>query len=172
MDEASCKHSSSEEAVLTPLNNANQRISPSSVAESIHTTILAAISAAGFAIDPAIIRTAGAKTRESDLFMIKLMKDVTFYSSENGYVTSKIFLQWFEEDFIPQATKLVREKLSIPEDQPVGKIGLIMDGASPHISAELVALAIKHNVELIILPSHTSTHTQVNLTIRTISHKY
>ena len=65
-------------------------------------------------------------------------------SSENGYITSDIFVEWFERGFL---THCCRERPVI----------LIMDNHSSHLSHRLIKLAQENCVVLLCLPPH-STH--------------
>ena len=107
------------------------------------TTIVAACSASGYFIPPMIIfkgtRKPSAETIES------LPQGSVIEMSKSGWIDKDIFLRWFKH-FLRFA----------PERGPNQKLVLIMDGLRSHESQELFQEALKNNVELISLPSHTS----------------
>ena len=122
-------------------------------AEATYTTSINAISAGGKAIDIEFVKSKDAKVYPQDQWMLSAMKpSIRIHTSENGFVSKQIFLDWFRNTFLPQARKIV------DDNKP---ILLFLDGASPHIDIELVSIAIKHNIIIVLLPSHTSSHIQV-----------
>ena len=65
-----------------------------------------------------------------------------FKSSENGWISQVIYLEWFKF-FIA----------SIPPARPVL---LIEDGHGSHVSFDVIELARANNIHLLCLPAHTS----------------
>ena len=63
--------------------------------------------------------------------------------SENGWMTRKLFMQWFHYHFLPYA----------PKARP---IVLLMDGHSTHYCSETIRTAAANQVILCTLPPHTT----------------
>jgi hypothetical protein len=65
-------------------------------------------------------------------------------SKKSAYVTSKIFMAWMKDHFLPR--------------KPSGKVLIVLDGHSSHVSDnEILDFANENNIVLLCLPSH-STH--------------
>ncbi len=103
-------------------------------------TILACVSASGFALPPLMIyprkRAVPEHLREG------AAPGTLFRSSENGWINQEIYLEWFQ--FFLK---------NIPPTRPVL---LIEDGHSSHITIELIELARANDVHLLCLPAHTT----------------
>ena len=88
----------------------------------------------------------------TELWMIEHVNNgVFFHQTNSGYSNKKIFLLWFENNFIPNSKQLA------DDDCPVV---LFLDGATSHVSLEVIDMAIENNIILVLFPSHTSTHLQ------------
>ena len=70
--------------------------------------------------------------------------------SENGYNDSKISLEWLTRVFDPQTRNVANGKPRV----------LINDGFGTHETVEILEFALKNNIILCRLPSHTSHKTQ------------
>lgn len=68
-----------------------------------------------------------------------------FAASQNGWMESKIFLNFFENTF-----------LKIAKPSPENPVLLIYDGHSTHIGLRLAEMAVQNNVEILLLPPHSS----------------
>jgi hypothetical protein len=103
-------------------------------------TILACISASGYALPPLMVyprkRAVPNKLKEN------AVSATIFVSSENGWINQELYLQWFES-FLKM----------IPESRPVL---LIQDGHASHMTIELIELACANDVHILCLPSHTT----------------
>ena len=68
--------------------------------------------------------------------------------SPNGYMDEELFLTWFEEIFIV-GTSHARPTL------------LIIDGHGSHISYSVIKRAVEENINIILLPPHTTNVLQL-----------
>lgn len=104
-----------------------------------HVTLLNAISAAGQTTPPMLIFSQclprGCDDGLPDSWQLR--------STEKGFITSQLFVEWFEECFIPY----------IGTRRPVL---LILDNHATHTSLAFVNLAAKHKVDILYLPAHSS----------------
>lgn len=64
--------------------------------------------------------------------------------SPSGWMEGPQFLDWFQNSFVPETSKLEGKKL------------LILDGHNSHLSLDLIDIAVSNNIELLCLPAHTS----------------
>ena len=103
-------------------------------------TVLSCVSASGQVLPPMIIYPR--KQRVPDHLKSDCVPNTLFASSENGWINSDLYLEWFQ--FFLN---------NIPSTRPVI---LIQDGHASHISIALIELAQKNNVHLLCLPSHTT----------------
>jgi len=132
--------------------------------EATHTTAISAICALGKGLPIEFVKRFDAKVYETDLWIYKSMdSNIKIHSSKNGYVNRTIFLEWFLTTFVPKAREMVNTELGHSVYDDSKPLLLILDGASPHVDIHFVSEAIKHNVILLLLPSHTSSHLQVGL---------
>ena len=103
-------------------------------------TVVVCVSASGHAIPPLMIYPR--KRVVPELMRNGAVPGTIFMSSDSGWITLEIYLQWFKY-FIT----------SIPPARPVL---LIEDGHGSHISLDVIELARANNIHLLCLPSHTS----------------
>lgn len=103
------------------------------------TTLVAAVSALGETLPPYIIYKGKRLTQE---LVSNGMEGSKFTTSENGWVTSDIFLDFFKNHFLTNVT-----------ERPVI---LLYDGHSTHITANIIETARESNVHLFVLPPHSS----------------
>lgn len=68
---------------------------------------------------------------------------ITYAATENGWMNSETFSNYFQRSFLP----------AIGKHRPAV---LIYDGHSSHVSLEIIELAMKENVIILKLPPHTS----------------
>ena len=104
---------------------------------------LAACNAAGRALDPLIIFTG--KNFQSTWRGKKTLPNTTYGVSQNGWMDTEIFYQWFVE-----FTKQVEERPLL----------LIYDGHLSHISIKLIEKAIHEDISLMKLPPHVTDKLQ------------
>jgi hypothetical protein len=71
-------------------------------------------------------------------------------TSSKGWTSDFLCAEWFVKVFLPDA-----EKHRNPA-YPKSPIILIIDGHGSHVADEVVTLAVKHRVEIIMLPPHTT----------------
>ena len=106
------------------------------------TTVIACVSASGAVIPPMMIF--GGRKR----FNPALIQDAPLGTiggvSDNGWVTTALFLEWFAH-FVEHAG---------PSQER--RVLLIMDNHASHISLDIVAQARKHGVDIVTLPPHCS----------------
>ena len=69
--------------------------------------------------------------------------DMTYAATENGWMNSETFSNYFQHSFLP----------AIGKHRPVI---LIYDGHSSHVSLEIIEIALNENVIILKLPPHTS----------------
>lgn len=68
-----------------------------------------------------------------------------FAASPNGWMESKIFQNYFENIFLKTA-----------KPSPENPVLLIYDGHSTHIGLKIAEMAVQNNVEILLLPPHSS----------------
>ena len=71
--------------------------------------------------------------------------DWLYTTSENGWTSNSIAVNWLEQIFLPE-TKPNEKEYQI----------LILDGHGSHISVDFLWACKQNKVELIFLPAHTS----------------
>jgi len=64
--------------------------------------------------------------------------------SDSGWMTEKVFLNWFQHQFIERVKTIEGPKL------------LIYDGHTSHVSLSLIECAVKNDISLLKLPPHTT----------------
>ena len=105
---------------------------------SEHTSVLCCVNAAEQALPPLIVFSKCLPSLRG--FAQQGPINASYSSSESGFVNREIYTQWFQKTFLPHASSF-RPLL------------LIQDGATAHISIELIESAIANNVILLCLPS-------------------
>ena len=103
-------------------------------------TIMLCVSGAGQVLPSMMVYPR--KQKVPDHLKSGCVPDTLFANSENGWINSELFLEWFKF-FLS----------SITSTRPVI---LIQDGHASHISIPLIELAQKNNVHLLCLPTHTT----------------
>ena len=103
-------------------------------------TIVACISASGFALPPFMIYP---RQRITENLKQGAFPGISFHCSSKGWINTELYLEWF--------------KFFLANIPPARPVLLIEDGHSSHISIELIELAQSNQVYLLCLPSH-STH--------------
>ena len=121
--------------VLTEIGRRNVWAVTSAKKGKTH-TILACVSASGLVIPPLMVYP---RKRMADHLTSGCVPGTMFQCSDNGWITSELFLKWFKEN--------------IPPSRPVL---LIMDGHASHIAIEVIELAKRNDVHLLCLPAHTT----------------
>ncbi|CAF1655586.1 unnamed protein product [Rotaria magnacalcarata] len=108
-----------------------------------HTTVLLTTSADGTCLPPYIICKS---LRLYDQWCPKnVISGAVYNGTESGWIDENCFYEYLSKSFIPKTHHIARPLL------------LILDNHSTHLSIRTAKLAIKHNVHILCLPSH-STH--------------
>jgi 4-hydroxybenzoate polyprenyltransferase len=106
-------------------------------------TILECISAAGQYLKPLVIFKG--KALQSSWFKEGEVPDWLYTTSENGWTSNKIGVQWLIHVFLPQTIpRNGRHRL------------LLMDGYCSHLSIDFLWTCKQNNVHLVFLPAHSS----------------
>lgn len=104
-----------------------------------HITMLNAISASGSTLPPMLIYSQCLPRQYGD----GVPDDWIFKTTEKGYITSDLFVEWFMKCFIAH----------VGERRP---ILLILDNHVTHLSKAFIDAARDNRVELLYLPAHSS----------------
>lgn len=112
-------------------------------ASKVHYTVNFCCNAAGQYLPPFIVYKA--KSRLMEEWCTEGPDDAVYTISPSGWMETDQFMQWFTVVFIAFTSHLIGPKI------------LFLDGHASHVSIELINLAIKNNIDLLCLPSH-STH--------------
>lgn len=104
---------------------------------SQHISAMCCINASGTTIPPLIIFPKDYP--EGLTFMSEGPKNATYSTSDNGFINQKMYCEWFETNFLKFTTA----------ERP---LLLLQDGASTHISPQLIDSAIKNDVILMCFP--------------------
>ena len=124
---------------LYPVNRTPKRI-----------TMVAAISAGGDALKPALITSR--KTIDTDLFDLGYTNDVVkYYYQSKAFLTKRIFRAWIQDILIPYVI-ITRQQIN----QPNMKAILIMDNFSGHMDADSYNILQSNNITIITIPPHSS----------------
>lgn len=107
-------------------------------------TAIECISAAGLAIPPLLIYKA--KHTNTAWIPADTPPDWHFSTSSSGWTSNSHAFEWLTRVFEP-ATR---------PDDPLERRLLIADGHSSHITAKVIAYAMEHAIDLLILPPHCS----------------
>lgn len=108
--------------------------------EKAQLTVLACVSASGYALPPLIIFDR--KRLKPELTVGEIPGSI-YGLSDNGWIDSEIFEEWFEKHFLTH----------VP---PVRPLLLLLDGHSSHYQPSLVKKAAENDVLLFCLPPHTT----------------
>ena len=109
-----------------------------------HISVHCCINAAGGVIPPMIIFSKG---MPGGRFVSNGPINATYSCSLSGFMDRELYTEWFEKNFLKYA---VAERPLL----------LIQDGASSHISIQLIDLAIANDIILLCLPPSTTHITQ------------
>lgn len=122
-----------------------------------HVTCICTINAAGMAWKPFIILPMLQNLPEE---LREFQTQCIFASSPSGWITSKIFLIWclFFIGEINKHREILRATYG--DKAKTTPCVLIVDGHKSRINSEAIELLFMNNIQLIILPAHTSHVTQ------------
>ena len=101
--------------------------------------VLSCVSASGYTLPPMMMYPR--KKKVPDNLKEGAISDTLFMNSENGWINSELYLEWF--NFFLQ---------HIP---PIRPVLLLQDRHASYISIEQIELARANNVHLLCLPTHT-----------------
>ena len=107
-------------------------------------TAIECISASGTAVPPLIIFKA--KHTNTSWIPPHTPPDWRFSTSNSGWTSDSLAYEWLTTVFEP---------LNRPNDPTLHRL-LTMDGHGSHITADLIGNCMKHAIDLLILPPHTS----------------
>ena len=134
-DEASLALNKSPRKVLVPRNS--KHCHTIATASSQHMSILCCASAAGQVIPPLSVSSKGMPSGRS--FQKEGPVNASYSHSDSGFVDRNMYVEWFTKVFVKH----------IPSERPAT---LLQDGATIHISPELIDAAIANNVNLLCFP--------------------
>ena len=100
--------------------------------------MLSCVSASGSFIPPMMVYPR--KRAVPEQFREGAYPNTLFGSSENGWMTSQLYIEWF--------------KFFLRNIPPARPVLLIKDGLSYHISIELIEMALSNNVHLVVVTQH------------------
>jgi hypothetical protein len=109
------------------------------------TTVLACVSASGRKMPPLIIYRG--KNFWDSWTSPDAYPGTNYAVSENGWMNSHIFLEWFKNQFVPHVKNIIGEGK---------KAVLLYDGHVSHVTIELILCAMEADIVLVKLPPHTS----------------
>jgi hypothetical protein len=113
-------------------------------------TSIECITAAGGVLPPLVIFKAigafNARWRPADC---PLIADWVWRTSAKGWTNHYLALEWLDHVFLPHIIT-----------QCPGQRLLIVDGHGSHVQADFIARCINHSTNLVVLPLHSSHHTQ------------
>lgn len=107
-------------------------------------TDIECISASGEALPPIIVWKG--KHLNSSWLPAEISKDWHFGTSENGWTSNEIGLEWLIKVFEPKTREKAAGKPRL----------LIVDGHGSHIQAAFIAHCMEHDIDLLIMPPHCS----------------
>jgi 4-hydroxybenzoate polyprenyltransferase len=107
-------------------------------------TILECVSAIGKSLTPAIIFKGGSV--QLQWFKTEFKEPWYFTTSENGWTSNAIALEWLERVFIPETQ---------PDDSSDARL-LVVDGHGSHSTEEFMTACFENNIYLLFLPAHSS----------------
>ena len=118
-----------------------------------HYSVMFCFNALGEVFNPFIILP-NCKNLPNELKHFK--GSVDFISGPNGWMTSKIFLQW--AIIFCRRIRLLR--LQLPTEKKDKPVYLFLDGHRSRLNSEAIELFAKNNIKVIIFPAHSSHCTQ------------
>jgi hypothetical protein len=146
MDETGTSLGASENSiVLASAHKKTARVKAPTNREWV--TTVETISAVGTKLRPLIIFKG--KSVQAQWFTHDDIPDYFYTSSENGWTSNVIAINWLHKIFIPETQ---------PADGEVRM--LVMDGHGSHISVDFLFDCKKANIQLVFLPPHSSHVTQ------------
>ena len=118
-------------------------------------TFLGCIDAAGGAAPPLIITKR--QTADIDLILYGVTPDkVMLGYNSSGFINAELFNEWLVSKFKPYVQSR-RKEYNIPDSQ----VGMIMlDGCSAHLTETFFSICEELNLQVFILPAHSSHETQ------------
>ena len=135
-DEAAIHLDRNAHKVIVPRNSRHAHTLAHCTTE--HISVLCTIRADGGFIPPLIVFAKGMPSLRG--FEKQGPANASNASTDSGFVNQEVYASWFEKTFIP----------NLPPQRPVL---LIQDGATAHISPQLIELAIKNEIILLCLPA-------------------
>ena len=135
-DEAAVYLNKSSQKVVFPRNSKHCHSLAQGTSE--HISVLCCVNATGAAVPPLIVFAKGFPSLRG--FQNDGCTNATYSTSDSGFVNRDIYASWFKTNFIKNASS----------DRP---LLLIQDGATAHISPELIQTAIDNDIILLCLPS-------------------
>ena len=135
-DEAAVYLNKSSQKVVVPRNSKHCHSLAQGTSE--HISVLCCANATGAAIPPLIVFAKGFPSLRG--FQNDGCANATYSTSDSGFVNRDIYASWFKTTLIKNASS----------DRP---LLLIQDGATAHISPELIQTAIDNDIILLCLPS-------------------
>lgn len=139
-DETSFSHDPSQTKVIAGKGDKVGRHTAATGREN--TSVLACVNAAGDKMPPFVIFK-GKNLWDTWIPSTGDWPNTAYTASQNGWMTSELFLNWFTRVFVP----------NIGHERPVL---LIFDGHSSHVTPELIKEAQSNDVIMLKLPAHTS----------------
>jgi len=124
---------------------------PAGERESNHISLFVAVSAAGEVMKPNVLIHEKPKGEFSCLKTNRMV----CYHAPNGFMTYDMFYRIMRDVFVKHIENVRREN-----GLEGRKAVLVVDGHVSRFTVRTVELLMKHNIDLVILPSHTSHVTQ------------
>ena len=121
------------------------------------TTSIECVSAAGGVLPPLVILKGKGNFNEAWLPAVHrpLVEGWQFRTSNKGWSNDFLALEWLQHVFIPSTTPRLQTRGGTRPRRL-----LIVDGHGSHVRSSFIGLCIKNDIDLMILPAHTSHKTQ------------
>ena len=136
-----------KKVLWTDKKRKNDALVPAGERINNHLTLFIAISATGSVMKPSVLIHEQPKKDFSPL----PTKDIVCYHSKNGYMEQELFFIIMRDVFVEYVERIRREN---------GLVGrravLVVDGHISRFTERTVNLLKEHNIECVILPSHSS----------------
>ena len=126
----------SAQRVVVPRNSKHCHTRTQGTSE--HISVLCCVNAAGGTVPPMVVFSKGLPTLRG--FHEQGPVNASYTASDSGFVNKDIYTQWFEKTFLKHAS-------------PARPLLLIQDGATAHVSLELIEMAMANQVILLCLPA-------------------
>lgn len=143
---------SREVTVIVPENFSSEKVFLPYDRNSKRSSAIVAIALDGENPKPSLILPR--KTIDSEVYNVLPRNSFYQFYLANGYITTAIFLQWWEKIFIPHL-QLKRTKYNY-----WGPVYVIADGLRAHHAVLDVVIKGEDNIKIIYLPPHSSDQTQ------------